>query len=252
MTVNDLYTMIDRTAPFAEQAGFDNSGILVGSPSADVNSVLFALDVTPGVLDEAEKLQADLIVTHHPLLFTPRQSVTDADYEGRLISRMIRMNVSHIAVHTNLDIAPGGINDVLARVCGLLNVQGSGYIRYGELSRDTCAADYKRFLSDALSATVRSFGSPEHCCRKICVCSGSGSDQWKKALEYGADTFISGEIRHHHALEMIDAGLAVFECGHYATERPGILALADTLQTQLHDVQLNLRIFKSCADGYGF
>lgn len=252
MTVNDFYSMIDSIAPFAEQADFDNSGILVGSPSADVHRVLFALDVTPRVLDEAGDLQADLIVTHHPLLFTPRQNITDADYEGMMISRMIRMNISHIAVHTNLDAARGGINDVLARVCGLTDVHGSGYVRYGELIHETAAADYRLILSSALSSTVRLFGNPEHYCKKVCVCSGSGSDQWKKALECGADTFISGEIKHHHALEMINAGLNVFECGHYATERPGILALADTLQTQLHDVELNLRIFKSCTDGYGF
>ena len=119
MTVQQIFDLIDRFAPFETQSEDDNSGFLVGSPSQEVTAALFALDVTEKVIDEAVSLGAQLIVTHHPLMFSPLSALTDADYEGRLIRRLIRENISLIAAHTNLDQAPGGVNDTLAERCGL-------------------------------------------------------------------------------------------------------------------------------------
>ena len=96
MTVQDVYEMIDRLAPFASQSEYDNSGLLVGSALQEVSCILFALDVTEPVIDEAVSLGAQLIVTHHPLMFSPIRSLTDTDYEGRLIRRLTRMNISMI------------------------------------------------------------------------------------------------------------------------------------------------------------
>ena len=96
-------------APFGTQMESDNSGLLVGSAAGEVNTVLLALDLTQPVIDEAVSLGAQLIITHHPLMFTPVRSLTEDDYEGRLIRRLIRENISFIAAHTNLDQAPGGM-----------------------------------------------------------------------------------------------------------------------------------------------
>jgi putative NIF3 family GTP cyclohydrolase 1 type 2 len=88
--------------------------------------------------------------------------------------------------------------------------------------------------------------------RRVGLCSGSGSDEWTRALEAGCDAFVSGEIRHHHALAMADAGIAAFECGHFATEEPGLAALAEALQNSLNHVECNVRVFVSAVSAYSF
>ena len=158
MTVSDLYRVIDSIAPFDTQEEYDNSGFLVGDPAQEVSCILMALDVTPAVVDEAVECGAQLIITHHPLLFTPARRLTEEDYEGRLIRRLTRENISLISAHTNLDQAPGGINDTLAELCGLSNVQGEGFFRFGDLPEALPAADCAAFLSERLGDSVRLMG----------------------------------------------------------------------------------------------
>ena len=129
MKVQQVFSLIDAVAPFETQLEYDNSGLLIGSPSAEVTGILFALDVTDRVIDEALSLGADLIVTHHPILFNAVQRITDENYEGRLIMKMIRSGLSLISAHINLDQAPSGINDALAEMIGLKDVTGEGFVR---------------------------------------------------------------------------------------------------------------------------
>lgn len=252
MTVRQIFEILDRLAPFESQADFDNSGFLVGDGSQEVACILFALDLTQPVIDEAVSVGAGLIITHHPLMFTPLRSLTEDDYEGRLIRRLVREDISFIAAHTNLDQAPGGINDVLAACCGLTGVSGDGFFRSGVLSAPLSAQDYACELGQRLHTTVRLMGDPLKIIRKAGLCSGGGSDEWPHALEAGCDAFISGEIKHHHALAMADQGLVALECGHFATEEPGIRALAAALQKQLDQLKCDLRIFISDKSAYAF
>ena len=252
MTVSDICTIIDSVAPFETQAEFDNSGFLVGSATREVTGILFALDVTEPVIDEALSCGANLIVTHHPLMFSPRKSLTDSDYEGRLISRLIRNDLSLIAAHTNLDQAPGGINDTLVACCSLLDVTGEGFFRCGILPEPLPASSFAAWLSDRLSAPVRLMGPADAVIRKVGLCSGGGSDEWPQAENAGCDAFLSGEIKHHHALAMADRGIVAFECGHFATETPGLFALADALQNALNEIECKIRIFKSEKSAYCF
>ena len=252
MKVREILGLIDAIAPFESQETWDNSGLLVGSPEQEVHGILMALDVTEGVLAEAVERGADLIVTHHPLMFSARQRLTDEDYEGRLIQRMIRNRTSLIAAHTNLDQAVGGMNDTLAACCGLTNVAGEGFFRTGELPEPMTAEAFAGQLREALRDTVRLMGPADAMVHKAGLCSGGGSQEWEAALSAGCDAFISGEIKHHHALAMADAGIVAFECGHAATERPGMLVLADALQNALNTVEYNLRIFMSAEEGYSF
>ena len=129
MKVHQIYQLLDAIAPFDSQEEWDNSGLLVGDPDQEITAVLFALDVTEAVLAQAEQEGAGLIVTHHPLMFSPRRRLTEEDFEGRLIRRMIRGNMAHIAAHTNLDKAQGGMNDALAACCGLQGVRGEGKMK---------------------------------------------------------------------------------------------------------------------------
>ena len=252
MNVQQILRLIDSVAPFETQEPWDNSGLLVGSPDQEVSAVLFALDVTESVIDEALVHGADLIITHHPLMFSPRKRLTDEDYEGRLIRRLILSGCSLIAAHTNLDRAPGGMNDALAACCGLQNVTGEDFFRAGDLPEPLRADAFAAQLRETLGDSVRLMGPAGAVVHRVGLCSGGGSDAWETAAACGCDAFISGEIKHHLALAMADAGMVAFECGHYATELPGLMVLADALQNTLDTVQCPLRILLSSADAYAF
>lgn len=194
MKVKAIYDWLDRMAPFAEQADFDNAGLLVGRADQEVRHVLIALDVTDAVLDEAEACGAQLIITHHPLMFGGRKNMTENDLEGRLLCRMIRQHMSLIAAHTNLDKAQGGINDVLAACCGLTGICGEGYLRVGNLPKGETIKTLKDRLTDELHTTVRVMGQiPDgQELRRMGVSSGAGSESWQEAYAMGADVFLSG------------------------------------------------------------
>ena len=252
MTVHDFYLLLNKIAPFETQAEFDNSGLLVGSPTAKVSCVLLALDVTESVIDEAVSLGAQLIITHHPLMFSARRQLTDEDYEGRLIRRLVREDISLIAAHTNLDQAPCGVNDTLAELCGLTEVTGEGFFRCGVLPEAMTASACAEELGRRLGTTVRLMGPEDAVIRKIGLCSGGGSDEWTSAADAGCDAFLSGEIKHHVALAMTDRGMVAFECGHFATEEPAMEVLAVALQKALPAVEYNVRVYVSEVPAYAF
>lgn len=247
MTVREICEFINSLAPFEVKASFDNVGLLVGHPDWEVRGVHFCMDVTDAVLDEAEQLGANLIVSHHPMMLDGRKNMLETDHEGWLICRMIRSHIALIATHTNLDQAPGGINDVLAKVCGLTNVTGEGYMRIGDLPADTTVGNLPGRMAEALHTIVRVMGQlpPETPLRRMVVASGAGSGSWEDAVRLHADVFLSGEIKHHHALALNAHGVLGLECGHFATEEPGIFALADALQNHLNEVQYNGYVSKS-------
>ena len=172
--------------------------------------------------------------------------------EGHYVAskHLIREDLSLIASHTCLDQAPGGINDALAECCALLDVEGEGFVRVGTLPKPMRAGELKEYLSAALDTEVRLMGDPEITVSRLGMCSGAGGSEWEAAAALGAEAFLSGEVKHHQALAMADAGVPCFECGHFATERPGIFALADALQSALNQVQYNLDIYKSETAAY--
>ena len=252
MKVQTVYDLIHTVAPFDTQMEGDNSGLLIGSPLQEVSRILFALDVTEPVIDEAVALGAELIVSHHPLMFSAFRSLTDETYEGRIIRRLVRENISLISAHTNLDRAAGGINDTLAAFCGLVEISGEGFFRSGFLPEPMTVRAFADLLEQNLETTVRIMAPEDRIIRRVGLCSGSGGDEWIHALEAGCDAFVSGEIRHHYALAMADAGIAAFECGHFATEEPGLAALAEALQNSLNHVECNVRVFVSAVSAYSF
>lgn len=250
MLVQDIFNFIDGLAPYETQDSYDNSGLLVGNPAWEVRGIHVAMDVTSSMLDEAIQNGANLIVTHHPMMFSARKRLVETDSEAKLLCRMIRHEIALIAAHTNLDQAPGGINDVLAQTIGLTGITGEGYVRVGELSAPMAAGTFARQAGEALHTVVRLMGDPDKEIRRVAVTSGAGSDSVRDALAMGADAFLTGEAKHHHALEAAEAGMPVFEAGHHATEEPGIFALADALQNHLNELQYRIHVSKSTARPY--
>ena len=250
LTVRQVYDFINEFAPFETQVAYDNSGLLVGHPDQAVTGVHFALDVTDKVIDEALENGANLIVTHHPMMFSPIKRLVETDYQARLLCRLIRGGISLISAHTNLDQAAGGINDVLAARIGLTYITGEGFVRVGTLPASMTAAELAQHISKTLGDTVRVMGNPLAMVERVGMCSGSGADEWPAAAALGAQAFLTGEAKHHIALEAAAAGVVILEAGHHATEEPGIFALADALQNSGLVVQCNVRVSTSRAGAY--
>ena len=250
ITVQEIYHMIDQMAPFESQEDFDNAGLLLGDPAMEVRGIHVALDVTERVLDEAEAVGANLIVTHHPIMFSPVKRLVATDYETRLIFRMIRAGMALIAAHTNFDRAPGGMNDTLAARCGLTQVTGEGFIRVGNLPHPMTGRELTAHIAASLDTVVRPMGDTEKIYRRLALCSGGGSDFWSEGLALGADAFLTGEMKHHHALALADAGMLGLEAGHFATEQPGVLALAAALQNAVNAVEYPVCLSTSQACAY--
>ena len=250
LTVQNVYDFINGIAPFETQDSYDNAGLLVGSPAWEVRGVHVAMDVTSSVLDETIAAGANLIVTHHPMMFAARKRLVETDSEARLLCRMIRHEIALIAAHTNLDQARGGVNDVLAQVIGLQDISGEGYVRVGHLPAPMTAEALARQVGQALNTVVRVMGDPQRSLSRVGLSSGGGSDSWTAARALGAEVFLSGEIKHHHALEAVECGMMTMEAGHHATEEPGIFALADALQNHLNALQYKVHVSKSSARPY--
>ncbi len=250
LTVQMVYDFINDRAPFETQVAYDNSGLLVGHPENEVHGIHVALDVTDAVIDEALRQGADLIVTHHPMMFSPIKRLVETDHQAHLLCRLIRAGISLISAHTNLDQAVSGINDVLAEQVGLVDVTGEGFVRVGTLPEEMSASAFADQVSSALGDVVRVMGNGNAPVRKVGMCSGSGSDEWAQAAEMGADAFLTGEVKHHIALEAAAKGVVLLEAGHHATEAPGIFALAKALQKQPDVVQYQVRVSTSTAKAY--
>lgn len=250
LNVQQIYDFINERAPFETQVAYDNSGLLVGDPNREVTGVHFALDVTNKVIDEAIANGANLIVTHHPMMFSPIKRLVETDYQAKLLCRMIREGINLISAHTNLDQAAGGVNDLLAQRIGLTDVVGEGFVRVGTLLAPMTAGELANAIGTALGDVVRVMGDASAVVEKVGMCSGSGADEWPAAAAMGAQAFLTGEAKHHIALEASDAGVVILEAGHHATEEPGIFALAEALQNSTLGVQYKVRISTSSAKAY--
>ncbi|MBR1408847.1 MAG: Nif3-like dinuclear metal center hexameric protein [Clostridia bacterium] len=249
-TVKDVCEMVGRIAPYDTAEEWDNVGLLVGRGGAPVHAVLIALDLTEAVIREAKELGCGAVVTHHPLMFHAVRRVTDENREGEMILRLAEQGIAHIAAHTNLDKAQGGVNDALMAAAGVRNVRGEGLIRVGDLEGRMSFGELSERLKAALGAQIRTYGSPEKIVHVLGCCSGAGGSEYRKAMALGADCFLTGEIRQHEALDALHDGCPVIEAGHYETERPVCAALCDALQKEADTLQYKVTFFCSGVDPF--
>ena len=226
--------LLDRLfADFPEETAedYDNVGLLVGSRSDEVRRVLCALDMNAEVALEAINGGFDAVVTHHPVMFRGRKRLTDDDYEGRLLRMLIKGGLSHIAMHTNYDFAPEGVNRALAAALGCAGAEalegGMCVCGFDPMSLEELAI----LVKERLGGVVRRYGEPDRMIGRACVMGGSGDSFAAEALKTGADVFITGEIGYHTALDTLNTGMAVLEAGHAATEYPAVRALADRINS---------------------
>lgn len=248
VTVGQVLRLIDGLAPFELAEPWDNVGLLAGAPDWPVEKVLCALDLRMEVLDEAKRIGAQLIVTHHPILFRGRKNLCESDGEGRLLCALVRSKIAMIAAHTNYDNAAPGVNDALAGVLGLRDAQPleSG-MRIGTIEETDFGTFCDRVRS-ALKGPARCYGDLKRMIRRVAVLGGAGEDYARLAIDAGADVYVTGEMAYHKALDAVDNGLCVIEAGHAATEYPAISALKSGLQIAADAVQYGICVEQSKAE----
>jgi len=250
-TVKDIVSLVGQIAPYELAEPWDNVGLLLGREGNAVTRVLTALDLTDGVIAEAKALGAELIVTHHPMMMDARRKMTDEDREGRLLLELAENGIAHIAAHTNFDAAQGGVNDALMALMGAGNVQGEGCVRVGELEDGLTFEMLCQRAQKKLHAVVRAYGAADTPVKKLGCCSGAGGGFFEDAKALGADCFITGEIKHHIALEAMDKGVCVIEAGHFETENPACEVMANALQNACDGLKYNVTVFCSKGNPFG-
>ena len=252
-TAKTVYDWLNEIAPFDTAEDFDNVGLLIGSMDAPVQRILVALDVTPDVLDEAEEKGVQLIVTHHPLMFRGTKRIVEADYEGSLISRMIRSGISMIAAHTNLDLsALYSGSAALAQALRLVNTRQEGFIIVGDLPDGHVRADLLRSqIAECEGDAVYLFGREETMISALGISGGAYDEGYEQARAMGAQAYLTGEIKHHNALAAVGTGFVLYQGGHFGTEALLVPHLTKALQNAMDALQYDIVVYPSKRRPYG-
>lgn len=255
-TVREIERFLFTLAPADMKESWDNVGLLCGHEAQEVGTVLVALDPFPDVAEEAISCGAQLIVTHHPIIFGSIQSVNDRTVTGRTLLTLIGHGIAAVNMHTNLDSAPGGVNDILAARLGLQNVrvlapagtdgQGREYGlgRYGE-HEPTSLQAFLPAVRDSLGCGGLRYADGGREVRKVAVGGGACGEFMGRAIELGCDTFVTADLKYNQFADAAALGLNLIDAGHFPTEDPVCGYLADRLRAAFP----NLRVILSKTHG---
>ena len=245
LTVQEVYDIIDGFAPFASQESWDNSGLLVGSMTQPAERILTTLDISEEVITQAVAEQVQLVVAHHPVIFSPLKTLPPDSPVYQLAAH----GIAAICVHTPLDMAPLGLNTfahtLLEKPLALQGTQevlepswtdGRGFGWIDTSARTWAPQTLAQTLQTAFG-DVR-YSAAERSIRKIAYCSGSAASMLELAAARGCDALITGDIKHDRWYAAEFENMALFDCGHYGTERFAAEILADQIQKALPRVQI--------------
>lgn len=240
MKCRDIASVIERLAPRTLAYEWDNVGLLCGDMDQEVTKVLLTLDLDLGVVEEAAQIGAQMIVAHHPIMFDPIRRITEQTPDGKMLRALIRSDISYYAAHTNLDIAKGGLNDLLASKIGLQNVEileytqdrSAGIGRIGDLKEPLSLSALAHRLKQALNIDfVRYSGDEDAPVSRIAINTGGGTSLIPAALDANADVFITGDYKYAQIRHLVEHGMKVIDAGHYDTE----FIVCELFYNYLHD-----------------
>jgi len=252
--VSDILGGLNQIAPFTLAESWDNVGLLIGDPGREVNALLFGLDPTLSLLDEAVSSGIDTIITHHPCIFRPLPHVHVTTPGGAFLERALAHKINVIACHTNFDCAADGVSDALGRLLKLQNLRPlqalsvssddkTGLGRIGDYDEPFYFEEFMQRLFQAVASRhVQLAGPKPSQISRVALCGGSGSDLAEEACKQNADIYVSSEIKHSTAVWAEDAGFCVIDATHYGTEKPAMRLLEKNLtffgQQQGWDVKM--------------
>ena len=250
MKNRDIIELLEKLAPKELACGWDNTGLQAGSLETEFTGVYIALDATPETVQDAIGKGCSLLVTHHPLLFSPVSSVTDQTVTGRMILAMIRAGLSCYSMHTSYDKTVGGMADAAAKRLGLTDCipleeageDGSGIGRVGRLSfgRPVNVREFARFVKDAFDIPAAALYTKDEkqIITKAAILPGSGKSEWTLAMDAGAEVYVTGDMNYHTALDAVNAGITVIDAGHDGIEKLFTEEIRDYLLNNIHNNDL--------------
>lgn len=248
-TVREIEAALFELAPREGAMDWDNVGHLLGDPRQEVCRCMVALDITHAVAEEAIAAGCQLLVSHHPIMnckWSQVQTVRDDTFQGSLLTRLLRANVSAICMHTNLDVADGGVNDVLAQALGIQEPErftGEGAGRCGWRAEPMALPEFVRFVSRALGCNGVRYadaGKPVH---RVAVGGGACGEFEDAAIAAGCDTFVTSDLSYHQFVDAKVKGINLIDAGHFPTEDPVCEAVIAFLAGQFP----NLHVQKSAS-----
>ncbi len=246
MRCSEIMNILETLSPVAFAEKWDNVGLLVGRRDKTVHKVMLALDATDDVVEQAVLQGADLLLTHHPLLFSPIKRITEDDFVGRRLYKLIRNDICYYAMHTNFDVM--GMADAAADAMELLNpevldvtyedeIANEGIGRIGRLSGKMSLSETAELCKKAFSIhSVRIYGDPASEIETVAIVPGSGKDYINTAILKQADVLITGDIGHHNGIDAVEQGLAVIDAGHYGIEKLFVTYMEDFFADQIPEL----------------
>ncbi len=242
MKINEIISFADEIAPFDTAEEWDNVGLLVGSESTDIKRVLLALDITIGVVEEAREKDCGLIVSHHPVIFSPIGSISP----DSAVYKLIKYGIAALCLHTDLDRAENGVNTALADALGLKNavLYPEDFMVVGDTENTYTADDYAAVIKERLNAPSVRYTSGK--VSKVAVSSGGGGEGVELAEKYGFDAFVTGELKHHQYIFAVENGIAAFDAGHFPTEDVVIKPLCDMFRKKFPDAEFIISQSSAC------
>ncbi|MBQ6116753.1 MAG: Nif3-like dinuclear metal center hexameric protein [Oscillospiraceae bacterium] len=243
-TVREIEQMLFAWAPRELAMGYDNVGLLVGDPNAPVERILVSLDITEAVAEEAKEIGAQLIVSHHPVMnctWHPVQTLRADDRQGRILTGLVRSGIAAVCMHTNLDAAEGGVNDVLALRLGLEEIEPLSEEKIGRIGTLKCEiplVEFTGFVLKSLRCNGLRYTDRGKPVRRVAVGGGSCGDLIGQAIARGCDTFVTSDLKYHDFLDATEINL--IDAGHFPTEDVICPVLAERLSAAFPAVQVQL------------
>ncbi len=228
MLCKEIIQVIEAAYPREAALDFDNVGLLAGRSEKEVNRVYIALDATDAVIDCAVRAGADMLITHHPLIFSPLKKVTDENFISRRIVKLIQNDISYYAMHTNYDVL--GMAELSEKILGIRDTEvlditrenggiPEGIGRIGSLEQPVTLEECCVYIKHKLNlGSLKVFGDMDAKVSRLAISPGSGKSAIGAAIAKGADVLVTGDIGHHEGLDAVEQGLSVIDAGHYGTE----------------------------------
>ncbi|MGL5352603.1 MAG: Nif3-like dinuclear metal center hexameric protein [Clostridium sp.] len=246
--LESIIKYMEKIAPINLKEDFDNVGLMVGDKSKNVKKVIFALDCTLEVIDEAIEANAELIITHHPLLFSKPKSITSDSLQGRKIIKLIKNNINLYSSHTNLDSAPGGLNETIVEVLGfksseilektkVKNYENAGLGRMIRLDEEMELHNLVNRVKENLNINTLRVVEGSKKVKNIAVINGSGQSFLNQAVRRGADCIITGDTTYHFALDYKEMGVTIIDTGHFSSEWLVFLKTMEKIKEQFKDIE---------------
>lgn len=234
MQVKDITRILEAFAPLEDQERWDNAGLCVGSPDDEVHRVLVGFDCTRQLVEEAVALDADMIVTHHPLIFNGLKRIAPEDPVGGAVYLAVRHGIAVYAAHTNADKAAGGVNELLVRRLGLVDAEPLdesclGFI--GRLPEPLSGADFCALVKARFGLKMLRCSAPVETVRRVATSCGAGSGFAEQAFAAGADAFVTGDVSYHHFI--VPDGHMILDIGHFESEVDIVAKFVSVLQENL-------------------